>query len=335
MAVKNRVFYYDLLRAIAIVGVILCHVDGIYEFTTASLKLAIPSMLNCIGLLGVPIFLMLSGALLLNRDFTLSYFFKRRFTRVIYPFIFWMIITILIGFVFLNWNSDMALKTFFGTPAPSWYIWVLIGIYLFLPVINSYIKEYHFKGMELFLGIWLFTIILSTFNLYPFKRLELSYFAGYIGFVVLGYYLDNKKFSLSDKKMFYLGIATLIIFTFLHMFFRFNHAPIFYDKYLNIILVIQSIGLFLSVKYLDAISSNTKNIYEKIKTGSLGKLVISISVCSYGMYFTHSIILKFIKLIDINSIKLLPLILIFVVFLSWAIIVILSRIPYIKKVCGI
>ena len=105
----------------------------------------------------------------------------------------------------------MISKAFFGTPAQTWYIWTLMGIYLFLPVINSYIKEYQFKGMELFLGVWFLTILLMTFKLYPFKRLELSYFAGYIGFIVLGYYLDNKEFILSDKKMFYLGMITLFI----------------------------------------------------------------------------------------------------------------------------
>ncbi|MBQ6100208.1 MAG: acyltransferase family protein [Methanobrevibacter sp.] len=86
--VKNRIFYYDFLRAFAIIAVILCHVDGRYEFTTASLKLAIPFLLNDIGLMGVPLFLMLTGALLLGRKQSLGDFFKKRFSRIVYPYVF-------------------------------------------------------------------------------------------------------------------------------------------------------------------------------------------------------------------------------------------------------
>lgn len=77
---------------------------------------------------------------------------------------------------------------------------MLVGIYLMLPILNSFVKEYKMKGVEYFLIIWLIIITLNTFKLYPFYKVELSYFAGYIGYVVLGYYLANKKFKLSDKK---------------------------------------------------------------------------------------------------------------------------------------
>ena len=69
----------------------------------------------------------------------------------------------------------------------------MMGIYLFLPIINSFIKEYGIKGAEYFLIIWFLTIIMNSLGYYPFYELELSYFFGYIGYVVLGYYLFNKN----------------------------------------------------------------------------------------------------------------------------------------------
>ena len=94
---NQRIFYYDFLRAFAIFAVILCHVDGIIGYSFWNLKVALPGLLTTIALTGVPIFLMLSGALLLNKEYSLKEFFKKRFSRIIYPFIFWMAISIFIG----------------------------------------------------------------------------------------------------------------------------------------------------------------------------------------------------------------------------------------------
>ena len=89
---NKRIFYYDFLRAIAIILVILVHVDGIIGYGFDSLKHAIPGLLTATTWPAVPIFLMLSGALLLNRSYTLSEFFKKRFARILYPFIFWVLV---------------------------------------------------------------------------------------------------------------------------------------------------------------------------------------------------------------------------------------------------
>lgn len=83
----GRIFYYDEIRVIAIFAIILCHVSRIYPFVNSSLKLAIPSFCNILGVIGVPLFFMLSGALLLNKNIELSIFLKKRLTRIIYPLI--------------------------------------------------------------------------------------------------------------------------------------------------------------------------------------------------------------------------------------------------------
>lgn len=336
---EKRVFYYDFLRAFAIIAVILCHVDGLYEFTTANLKVAIPILLNNIGLIGVPIFFMLSGSLLLNRNYSLKEFFTKRFFRIAYPFIFWILVTILIGIFYFKWDTSYVLTIFFGTPAPSWYIWTLMGIYLFFPIINSFLKEYGLKGIEYFLIIWFLTIILNTFHLYPFKCLELSYFAGYVGYCVLGYYLDNKKFRFDDKTTCLIGIITLLISTTIHMIFTYYHIDLLSPMYLNLIIVFQAIGMFISVKYFFTFCNSTNckvnSIYNNFKENALGKFIISLSVCSYGMYFIHYILIKFLKEMNIHSIKLLPLILLGVVVLSWFITYVLSKIPIIDKISGV
>ena len=68
-AKKERIFYYDLLRAFAIIAVIICHVDHFFGPLTSTTQVIAQMTFHDIGDIGVPIFLMISGALLLNRDY--------------------------------------------------------------------------------------------------------------------------------------------------------------------------------------------------------------------------------------------------------------------------
>ena len=95
--VKKRIFYFDEIRALAILFVILCHTTTIYHpFNYSFSPLAIPSILNMLGWVGVPLFFMISGALLLNREYEINFFLKSKLLRIFIPFVFWIIIAILL-----------------------------------------------------------------------------------------------------------------------------------------------------------------------------------------------------------------------------------------------
>lgn len=174
---KERIFYYDFLRAFAIIAVLICHVDFFFGSLDTPIKIISQMTFHDIGRIGVPIFLMISGALLLNRKYELGDFLKRRFARIIYPFIFWIIL-ISAQILYLNGSYTKVWNTFIGNPSITWYFWTLIGIYLFIPVINTFIEKYGLKGCEYFLAIWFATIILKTFSSYPlFPDFNLDYFA--------------------------------------------------------------------------------------------------------------------------------------------------------------
>lgn len=336
--VKKRIFYMDELRALAILGVILMHTTSTYRpFIYNNLKLGIPGILNALGCIGIPIFFMLSGALLLNRNYTISEFFKKRYTRILLPFIFYIVITLILEYFVLGSNTKQLIKIFFGDDRYTWFVWVIMGIYLFLPVVNSFIKEYGFRGAEYFIGIWLITIILNTFGYYPFHRFELSYFAQFIGYCVLGYYLANKEFKITQKRIILLIVISIVSWIFYYMMTKYN--MIANSAYLCLPLVITSIGVFLLFKAISSYSENNSKssiskIHKKIEMGVIGKIILSISICSYGMYFLNSLLIKFYKLLDIHSLKMLPVLFIGIVFLSWIIVFLLDKIPFLKKFAG-
>lgn len=329
----KRIFYLDELRAFAILCVILCHTTRIYSpYVFDNIRVALPGLINVIGIVGVPIFFMLSGALLLNRDYELGDFFKKRFTRILYPAIFWIAITSLICYPLFGQTEVM--KIIFADSRYTWFVWEIIGLYLITPVINSFVKEYGMKGVKYFILIWFVTIILNTFNKFPLGELELSYFAGDIGYFFLGYYLFKNDFKISNLSQFIIGAILFIVFTAINMYCRYHSLPI-NCGYESILTVLASLGVFMLFKGLsNYFEKNKPQTYDKIKNGSFGNLVFLISSCSYGMYFVNSLIFKLMSKLDITSLKLFPVIFIAVTILSLAIVYLLNKISFLKKFSG-
>lgn len=350
---KNRIFYLDQTRALAIILVILCHILKEYcqIRPIGSPGWTSIAWLIDLGVMGVPLFLMISGSLLLNREYELGDFIKRRFTRILIPFIFFALLLPLYKIIVYPTSPSNYLRLFLD--AQYWFIWMLVGVYLFLPIVNSFVREFKMKGVEYFLVIWLVTIILNTLGIYPFHALELSYFAGYVGFLVLGYYLANKEFRFTDGQMILISLIILIVFTAINIHFTLTHGKVGsistnlkYYHYETLVVVLQSTGLFLFIEYYSKYASKHKNsfrnkIYSFFKNTFMSKIILTISVCSYGMFLIHYFIIYGFRWIDKNmfpiytaSVKYLPIVLIAVVFLSWFIIFILSKIPYLKEISG-
>ena len=328
---KERIFYYDFLRAFAIIAVIICHVDHFFGPLVGTTQIVAQMTFHDIGRIGVPIFLMISGALILNRPYPdLTEFLKKRFTRIINPFIFWIIL-ILVQLQYYRYNEAFLWNTFIGEPSITWYFWVLIGIYLFLPVLNSFVKEYGESGLKYFLSIWFILMILKTFNAYPlWTNFDLSYFAGYVGYPVLGYYLANKEFKISDSKVCLLGLITLIASLSVFVYLNYFNSPYISMIYQNVPIIFMGTGLFLFVKYLDKL-----NKFNSIKDNFIGKAIISLSVCSYGMYFSHVLVVKFLSYYNPHSHLMFPVMFVLIILLSWLLPYVLSKIPYVKTFSGL
>ncbi len=327
---KERIFYLDFLRAFAIICVLICHCDMFFDKLDTPLVVISQLVFHDIGRMGVPIFLMISGALLLGKEYNLSNFLKKRFVRIIYPFIFWVFL-IVTGIVIINNDYKLAWDVIVGNFSVTWYFWTLIGIYLFIPIINSFLKDYGERGMEYFLIIWFVTIVLKTFNSYPlFTNFTLDCFAGYIGFPVLGYYLSTKTFDLDDKKMILISMSILLVSFSSYVFIHYAKLSIASLICLNVPIVFMSISLFLLVMYVDKITS-----FNHIKNNHIGSIIVSISLYSYGMYFSHVIVLKLLSFVNPHSNALVLVMLILLVFISWLLVYIVSKIPYLKKFSGI
>lgn len=350
---NTRVFYFDALRTIAILCVVLLHVTGHlgelmnYNISTIfSYSGFFETFTNNFFRIGVDLFLMLSGALLLGKDYNFKDFLSRRLPRIVKPFIFWSVVfssLLILGSYFsssINFVENFGvfdiLGVFFNTlickapgSATYWFFWMMLGVYLIMPILNKWIKNSDLVELEYFLIIWIITVILDYSILidYPVK---LTDFTTPIGLVVLGYYLRFTERTIFNNVKIALGlIVASSVLMFIYSYLVVDSAILFTFHRYSILPIIEVIGvfcLFKSSKYLN----NPNDVVRK--------LVTSCAVCSYGIYLIHSqIIMIFRKILHLSfNFTLEYIILFFAGFvLSWFIIYILFRIPILNEYIGV
>lgn len=246
----------------------------------------------------VPIFFMLSGALLLSKDYELSHFIKKRFLRILPPFLFWSLVYIIYDLIkgSKDFNSiiEMVLyfvrKLFHGSQYHLWFIYTIMGLYLFVPIVRKWIKNATKKEILYFLLLWMITIIYGIPILKVYlPKIYLINFSGYLGYMVLGYYLSRLK---QPKKyvpiiLIVLGVCITIMGTHFLTTASSNFNSYFYG-YLTPNVLIVSIGIFLLFKGL------------KIQSQRISSVLEYISRYSFGIYLSHVLILKLLTEIGFN-----------------------------------
>lgn len=357
---KKRIIYLDYLRVLAIFGVLLNHISTFCNGGSV-FNSSIAMFYNSLGRIGVPVFLMLTGILLLNNKLPIKDFIKRRYPRVIIPFLFWIGLFILFKMFVLDPSLvgqkaiTSAVNSFF---CDRWYVWMILGVYLVIPIFAAFIKGTKFEGVKYFLIIWLITSILITISkIFDFKLyyLDLAIFSGPIGFLMLGYYLHYKEFNISPKKVVIISLLVFILFTLIKTFISIDYLSISYSfRYymfaekshleIDIISIIQVASFFLIVKYIPMVKSG---ICEKITKFCNKKnmllLTISMSQASYGIYLCHYFITLSVRKIlqtynmsytDMHAVIFVPVFTIFVLFAAYGIMMILNKVPVINKLTG-
>lgn len=345
---KVRLEYIDLLKFFAIFSIIAQHCFLVWQ----NVEVMNIKVYGFSGILrfGVPIFIMISGALLLNRDIEIGSFLKKKTSRLVYPFIFFYIITFL--FVFLTGHTHAQTSDIFFF---RWYFWMILGVYLSIPIINKFIQHSSMKEISYFIYIFIFASIFYqiTYILGIIQCFDLTLFLSPLGYLVLGYYLSKKEFNLSTNKIITLSIIIFLISSFIESLiitgsipmteFNLANSSIGLTSYLdvNIIKIIQSASLFILCKYIYQSNSIYKPIKNFLKTKIISKFVISVSRASYGMYLINLIpqliLYYYIKPLKLSGLQSSITIIgssIIIFLVSWIIIIILSKIPYIKYLSG-
>ncbi|WP_321977563.1 acyltransferase [Prevotella sp.] len=245
---KQRIIYLDFLKVIAIFLMVANHcVDNV---TPA--ERALPwynlwgSVYNSFTRPAIPLFMMVTGILLLPTKMDMGSFYKKRLSRVLIPFLVWSVLYNLFPWftgllncdpetihVFFKWadttqafgdamrNILMIPFNFSAFAVQMWYVYLLIGIYLYIPVFSAWVEKSDKRSQRIFLAIWAVSLFVPYLRNYLTENLfgECSwnefglfyYFAGFSGYMLLGYHLVKYPLQMSKVSKYALAAIAFAI----------------------------------------------------------------------------------------------------------------------------
>jgi surface polysaccharide O-acyltransferase-like enzyme len=364
----NKSLYIDLLRIVATFGVIILHTSASNWYSTPvrSFNWQIMNLYDSLVRWTVPVFVMISGMLHLQpynikNDFREEkYKIYRKILRIICAIIFWTIIynTVfpLWRYLFKDRNLMSLLEAIKSLPGKVlfgpgwyhlWYLYMIIGLYLITPIIIRFIensKKEHIKYALILFFVFgtcirLYNTIntmfdniilwLPTSDLYfPFPEIT-----GYTGYYIAGYYFSKYDIERRRNKilLYFLAIASML-FTIIgcSLWSIYKNEP-HGDFYGNNLPNTMFIAFALFVLFKTSTIPIRRKFFEKYQ-----KIIIFISGHTFGIYLVHDLVLRIIWRIGLNSLTFnpllsIPLIAIIDFIISLFIIIMIKKIPFLKK----
>jgi len=335
------------LRVVATLCVVLLHVASsvLYKYNEVpNSHWWVGNVYDSFARFSVPLFLMITGALLLGNQHSYPIFLKRKVIRILLPFAFWTAIYIIYNFIEPpQFNGKLESQSNFSwilqqlkggsSSYHLWYVYMLFGIYLTIPLIAKLASSIRKIYLVLFLIAWILFIILSASRTSVSNfEWNLWYYFGYVGYVVFGYYLSiiNTK----SKRISALAVITFFIGLFITVYGTYYYTDmngLFYKNYYsyltpNVLLMTASIFVLM------------KNANINL-SGVLKKPRDLIDKHSYGIYLSHILVLNYLIMygVDwdlIHPLIGIPLTAIITLIGSVASVYLIRKIPFGKYISG-
>ena len=327
----GRQHWLDFARSIAIISVVCNHAmsrsfhisnSTHNEFLQMGLFLSfVKAFLYVFSRLGVPLFLMITGALLLDRKYEEKNQLRRFITHNWMPLLRTTMIWLAIMFVFLQFSNGSvlkkegfirAVKVFVQTVlfinvksmASMWYMYMILCVYLMIPVFSVAVKRLGGK----YIGFMLWIVFMSSMffpNLNTFlvslgstRKYVLAYstadlFSIYFLYIFSGYWVHKGKLdSVSHLNLILMTIASVLLTVFFQLWIYISENSNYHVRYADVGILVSSLLLFECLKRF-------------CPKDRCFRPVAYLSKASFGIYFIHICVMTAMKQVldDYTSLK--------------------------------
>ena len=243
---ENRVVWVDWLRVAACFMVIVVHAtepfylggEGSQILTEADAYWS--SLFDSLVRACVPLFIVASSYLQFPLHYSSGEFLRRRVVRVLIPFALWSAVY---AFAWGNpaENFQNLLLNFNYSAGHLWFVYMLIGVYLLMPLLSPWAEKVSKRELQVYLGIWAFTTIIPllrdfvgggfagmevVYGVSGLPRAALTplwgeaswntygtfyYISGFVGYLLLGLYFRRFVGELSWRKTLAIAIPAYLV----------------------------------------------------------------------------------------------------------------------------
>lgn len=320
--------WVDVLRIVACFMVVLCHACDAFVGTFDGSDIFVTGVFwGSTVRACVPLFAMMSGILLFPVTTDLSTFYKKRIGRIVIPLVFWSIALPIAFYLYLNFGKEsnsalidmenyslQAILSKIGTSifnfnydtTPLWYIYMLVGLYLIIPIFGVWLNSATKKDIQIFLSFWGVSLFIPYIKiLAPLAGYSgnwgsmgiwgvcnwnefgtFYYFSGFLGYIILAYYLVKYPLQWTWAKTwtvagscFAIGFAiTFFSFLTIQKYFPADVANLEQVWYFcNINVALMTFAIFI--------------IFQKIKIQP-SAFIKKVSGATFGIFLVHFVLVQ-------------------------------------------
>ena len=352
----KRKVYCDYLRLVATFAVVFIHVaaSNWSNVDVNGIQWQVFNIYDSLVRWGVPIFVMISGALFLNRDVPIKNIYSKYVLRMVIAFVSWSLFYAILTTDTFQHGLIYSLKSHIGTLVTGhyhmWFVLMIIGLYMCIPFMKKIVSDetvmkYFLKLSFIFAFLipWVLKIVndfvgsnnsmiqkmVTTIDS-NLMNMGMSMVLGYSFYFILGYYLDRIEIKKDVRVMIYVAGILGFIFT------------VVADAGMSIKTQVANsnyYGNFEVNVLLEVIAVHTFFKYHTFQNEKVNQFVVVLSKFGFGAYLIHTFIIESMAAIlhfdtlSMNAWISVPLISIIVFGVSMGVSAVLNHIPVIKKYC--
>lgn len=292
---KKHDLSFDIIRILACFLVIVNHTNSeVFLNMEPCLTWNLSVAYFYFSKIAVPLFLMISGALLLKKDYSYKDILIHKVGKTV------LVLCLFSLYIYVvEENHPFDLRAFFHTIwekpiiTSYWYFYLLIALYLALPFLRKLVLSFKEKDWQYFFVIWfIFSGILPVLTRYEIIPtltfwFDLQIMSGYVGYLFAGYYISNLNIT-KQTLMKVIGVAIPVIAALLLM----SVASAYYE-----LLKWQQLYLMLDNLYYFPVMIMSVLIFfilhHGLKTITLPKMaetfLKNVASTTFGIYVLHMI----------------------------------------------
>ena len=343
---KTKELRYEILRVIAICCVIFNHTgdNGFFRFTVTDniVEYMISMLLAIFCKVGVPIFFMISGALLIPKEEDLTTLLKKRILRIVVAIVLFSFVLYVRQYLHhpeYGFGISYFIKYIYSQPfvTPYWFLYSYLAILLLLPFLRKMARNMSKNDYLYFMVlVILFQCFIPIFNYFYGANLNINLFIceSSVAFFLLGYGMDYVcDLSVYTKRGCYIlqlvAFVSIILSGFM-VYIDYKRSGGYTENFISVFVTVQAVTLYYCMKYWCRPT-------EKTLLGWLRKMIIYMGSCTFGIYLLEEILRTDIECIFGYLCPPLPSLIVCVIYIILVMCVgtlsvsILKKIPGLKK----